>query len=351
MRDQSSDRDDAKTDGQQTGQGSALTQARRDLAASELALSESLETTAFLESILDASDDCIKVLTLDGDLVFMNNGGKAVMEIDDFLSIRGRAWSGFWEGAGKAAAEDALRAARAGRVGHFQGEAATAKGTRKFWDVTVTRIPGREGHDDHILSISRDITAAKLMEKQKELLSRELGHRIKNSLSVVQAIAIQTFRGTDLVKLREFNARLAALGAAQDLLLQTAWERASVRALVEQTLAAMCPPSRMVMELDDLHVSGRRGLSLALALHELGTNAVKYGALSTEAGMVRITATTVDGRFQFIWQELDGPPVTPPTHKGFGTRLITSNLESDFDGTVELNFDPTGLVLTLSAPQ
>lgn len=335
----------------EAGDSAALSQARIDLQASRAALTESLEAAAFLHSILNASSDCIKVLTFDGDLIFMNEGGKSIMEIDDFDAFRGCAWSGFWEGEGKLAAEAALDAARAGRVGHFQGSASTAKGTKKHWDVTVTLIPGRDGHEGNILSISRDITVASELEKQKALLSRELGHRIKNSLSVVQAIAMQTFRGGDPAKLRDFNARLGALGAAQDLLLQTVWEQVSVRELVERTLSPMCPPERLSLDIGDLRVDGRKGLSLALAIHELGTNALKYGALSNDDGTVLVKAGAGGGQFHFVWREIDGPVVSPPTHTGFGTRLMTRNLEADFGGAVELNFSPTGVVLSLSAPQ
>lgn len=330
--------------------GFALDQARSDLTASQVALAESLEATAFLKSVLDASQDCIKVLTMAGDVVYMNEGGQLLMEVDDFETIKGCAWTGFWAGAGRDLAEAALDSARSGRVGSFQGLASTAKGTEKYWDVTVTRIPGCNGHPNHFLSISRDITAAKHLEEQKELLSRELSHRIKNTLSVVQAIAAQTFRGVGGDGIREFNARLLALGEAQQLLLQSAWERVSVRELIDTTLAPMCPPNRIRKEIDATQLDGRRGLSLALALHELGTNAVKYGALSNETGEVFISFSSGSQGLLATWREINGPAVRPPEHTGFGTRLITRNLEADFGGTVEMNFDPEGLVVTLSAP-
>lgn len=329
---------------------SALARARSDLAESQSALAESLEATAFLQSVLDSSRDCIKVITLDGKIIFMNAGGQQVMEVDDFETIRGCPWTSFWEGADRLSAETALEAARGGRTGNFQGAASTAKGRPKYWDVTVTRIPGRDGGEDHILSISRDITSAREVNDQKDLLSRELGHRIKNSLAIVQAIAQQTFRGTDRSALENFNSRLVALGAAQALLLQTAWERVSIRGLVEQTLAPMCPPEQILLRIDDVLIDGRKGLSLALALHELGTNAVKYGALSTPAGRAELDVSNSNDQFRLTWRELGGPTVSAPTHTGFGTRLITRNLEADFGGKVELNFSPSGVVLTLSAP-
>lgn len=344
------DSEDLATGGETSGSSSALAQAQRDLAETRLALAESLEAAAFLQSVLDSSPDCIKVLTFGGDLIFMNEGGKEVMEVDDFEAIHGCSWTGFWEGDDRLAAQAALNAARAGRTAKFLGTASTAKGTRKFWDVTVARIPGGDGREDHILSISRDITAARTIEDHKDLISRELGHRIKNILSVVQAIAVQTFRDTDRPVLQRFNARLAALGAAQTLLLQTGWESVSARDLIEQTLTPMCPPDRISLEVDDVSINGRKGLSLALALHELGTNAVKYGALSNDSGTVEVSLAARADAFELTWRETGGPEITAPTHTGFGTRLMTRNLEADFGGSVQLNFNPSGLVLTLSAP-
>lgn len=329
---------------------STLDQARSELVASQTALAESIEATAFLKNVLDSSRDCIKVLTLAGDIVFMNEGGKTVMDVDDFEAIRGCPWTDFWQGADKLSAQAALNAARAGGTGNFQGAAPTAKGRPKHWDVTVTRILGRHGHADHILSISRDITDAREMADQKDLISREMGHRIKNSLAVVQAIALQTFRGADRQSLADFNARLASLGAAQALLLQASWERASVRELILQTLAPMCPPDRLNLEGMDFEINGRGALALALALHELGTNAVKYGALSNDRGSVAIILGSDEGHFKLTWQETGGPRVVAPTHTGFGTRLMTRNLESDLCATVELNFDADGVVLSLTAP-
>lgn len=328
----------------------AIDQARIELAASRRALALSIETSVFLESVLNASKDCIKVLTFDGELVFMNNGGQAVMEVDDFETVRGCPWIGFWEGEGKDAAQAALVVARDGGIGHFQGPADTAKGTPKYWDVTITRVPGANGARDHFLSISRDITEERRAQELRDLLSRELSHRVKNSLSVVQAIAMQTFRGNDEGRVRTFNSRLAALGRAQDLLLQGAWEPVPLRSIVESSLELVCPPGRCEVEGDQHALDAQRGLSLALALHELGTNAVKYGALSGANGIVRVAWAVADGRLRLTWEERGGPPVAVPSRKGFGTRLITRNLESDFDGEVELDFRQSGLMLTLTAP-
>lgn len=327
-----------------------LTQAESDLAASKMALADSLEARAFLESVLNASKDCIKVLTFDGELVFMNESGQAVMEVDDFGALKGLPWARFWEGTARNDAEQALATARAGGTGHFTGSAKTAKGTDRFWDVTVTHIPGRDSGAGHILSISRDITEAHRLEEQKELLSRELSHRVKNSLSLAQAIATQTFRGSDSGQLATYSTRLAALGAAQSLLLQKQWTSVSTNRLIEDALRPICSAERIALDVEDFEMDGRRALALALALHELGTNAIKYGALSQPGGSVLLSLSTKKGQLELIWREVGGPLVHLPLETGFGTRLITRNLQTDFGGKVELNYLPTGVVLTLSAP-
>jgi PAS domain S-box-containing protein len=321
-----------------------------DVQALQAALRASLETQVFLERVLNASKDCIKVLTLDGRLVFMNGGGREVMEVDDFDAVRGCPWLGFWEGEGREAAEAALAEALAGETGHFLGWADTAKGNPKYWDVTVSKVAGAGQEADYVLSISRDITDLKKAERRRELLARELGHRVKNSLALAQAIGMQTFRGVDVGRIADFNGRLAALGAAQDLLLQSEWTPVSVRSVVQTSIDALAPGGRCEAVGDDHQLDAQRGLSLALALHELTTNALKYGALSVEAGTVRIEWTAAGGLFRLSWRESGGPPVAPPGRTGFGTRIVTRNLETDFGGTVELSYRPTGVQLTLTAP-
>jgi two-component sensor histidine kinase len=320
------------------------------LVTSNLALARSLEATAFLEGVLNGSRDCIIVLTLDGDVLFINAGGQAVLEVDDVAQLHGRRWLSLWGDDHVGAAHAALESARAGHTGHFTGHGETTKQTQKWWDVTVTPIFGADGRPASLLSISRDISAARLLELERELLSNELSHRVKNVLAVVQAIAVQSFRDGDPNHLGAFTSRLAALGAAQDLLIQTAWQSASIRDVVEKALAPHCPGARCIFVGDEHVVDGKRALALALALHELATNAVKYGALSNAVGRVLIEWRVADGRFLLCWRESDGPPVGLPGPPGFGTRIVTRNLAAEFKGAVDMQHNPAGLVLMLTAP-
>ena len=310
----------------------------------------------FLRSVLEASGDCIKVLDLDGTLTFMTEAGQRLMEVSDFNAIRGCPWPDFWQGEGNADAKAAVAAALAGGRGRFQGEASTMAGTPKFWDVQVTPILGEDGRPAKLLSVSRDITAQKLAEQQQALLHEELAHRVKNTLAVVQAIASQTLRGdVTLAGARDaFTRRLATLARANDILLQSSWTAASLKAIIEAAAAVHgTASSRIAIEGPEVKIGPRAALSFALALHELSTNAVKYGALSTASGRVRISWALTRGRpqaFSFEWAEVGGPPVTPPTRTGFGTRLIDRMLASSLEADVRLDYAPRGVTLTVLGP-
>ncbi len=309
-----------------------------------------VHSVAFLESVLATSRDCIKVLTFDGELVFMNTGGQAVMEVDDFEDIRGCYWPSFWEGEQNAAATEALARAKAGLIGHFVGQANTMKGTPKWWDVTVKAIAGDGRWPAYIMSMSRDITIARELEVQRQLLSDELVHRVKNILSVVGAIANQSLRGIDPDRLDSFGARLAALGEAQGLLVERSTASGSLREVVTRAVSPHCPADRCSITGPSYELNARRTLALSLAIHELATNAAKYGAYANDVGRITIEWEVDDAVLHWTWRETDGPPVEPPLRTGFGTRIITRNLASEFRGEVDLQHLPSGLVLTLIAP-
>ncbi|MEP7239715.1 MAG: PAS domain-containing protein [Devosia sp.] len=204
----------------------------------------------------------------------------------------------------------------------------------------------------------RDITATKDAEAQQRVVSAELHHRIKNTLAMVAAIATQTLRGDDIADRRnDFSARLAALAGAHDMLMTATWSSAPLRSVVE---SAVEPHRSMHRRIEvsgpQVDLSPRQALSMALAVHELATNAVKYGALSVDGGRVDISWSTdgvgADGAAQFVfaWRESGGPPVVLPSRKGFGSRLISKVLPGDFRGEVQVDYAPGGMVCTLTAP-
>ncbi|WID94750.1 HWE histidine kinase domain-containing protein [Bosea vestrisii] len=304
----------------------------------------------FLRAVLTASDDCIKVISLDGALEFMSEGGQRVMEVQDFEAIRGSPWLQFWDGAGNADAQAALAAARAGKSYRFQGPASTAAGNMRYWDVQVSPIIASDGKPEAILSVSRDITALRAGEERYQLLAAELNHRIKNLLAMVSGIVNQSLRGQDepldAVK-RRLSDRLQALAAAQDVLMMASRHGADLRQLVEVVLAPHRSGERIAFDGPSVTLSSKCALAMALALHELGTNAVKYGALSQDGGHVDVSWRNEGGEFHFRWQESGGPRVTAPQRRGFGSQMIEKVLGGYLGGTARIDFAPDGIVLAL----
>lgn len=186
--------------------------------------------------------------------------------------------------------------------------------------------------------------------ERRELITHELKHRIGNLLAVVQAIARQTFSAANAASVEAFNARLLALGEAQKLLIDSETRPASIAEVVTAALAPhCCDGDHATISGPPLELSGRRAHALTLALHELATNAAKYGALSTDGGWIQIAWTMDDGMLDFLWREHGGPPVVTPLQRGFGSILITRNLSVAFGGQVEVAFNPEGLECRLTA--
>jgi PAS domain S-box-containing protein len=194
-------------------------------------------------------------------------------------------------------------------------------------------------------------------EAHLRLLVNELNHRVKNTLTIVQSIAAQTMRGADVSDRARsaFETRLAALAAAHDLLTTERWESASLRQVIEKAgRGCGATGGRLRIEGPEIRLQPRTAVSVAMAVHELCTNAVKYGALSNETGTVTIRWDTSgqegEERLRLVWQESGGPPVTPPDRRGFGTRMIERGLASDLGGTARIAFEPAGVLCTIEAP-
>lgn len=189
-------------------------------------------------------------------------------------------------------------------------------------------------------------------EAAMELLLNEIRHRVKNTLAMVQAIAMQTFRSTPVTERDAFVARLRALSEAHDLLTQKNWDTISAGETVERALRPFLDRNRtrIVFAGPDVRLPAAKALLIAMVLHELGTNAVKYGALSDENGKVdlRWDVTELDGktRLRLSWREHDGPRVEPPTRAGFGSRMLERALRSE-RGDARIEFPPEGVICTI----
>lgn len=191
------------------------------------------------------------------------------------------------------------------------------------------------------------------VEEQRRLLSQELNHRVKNLLTLVQIVARQTFAKLDArQEVQTFSSRLRAIADANDLLLQDDTHAAPIRMIVKNTIAPFGADqgARFTVRGPDLMLSSAWTVALQMALHELCTNASKYGALSTDDGVVTITWSAENSLFELVWDESRGPTVLPPDRTGFGSTVIQQALEQSLNGKVELEFLPSGLVCRITAP-
>jgi len=201
-----------------------------------------------------------------------------------------------------------------------------------------------------IAGASRDLTERKQGEDLQRLLLNELNHRVKNTLATVQAIAWQTLQtARDLPTAREaLDRRIRAMAQAHDLLTSRAWTGANLMDVVTRTLEAF-PPAQVDLSGRAVELPPKHALALSMALHELATNATKYGALSRTQGRVAVHWRVDDDQLHLAWQESDGPAVTAPVRKGFGSRLLEDFLVRDLGGETKLVYDPTGLRCTITA--
>jgi putative addiction module CopG family antidote len=206
--------------------------------------------------------------------------------------------------------------------------------------------------------VAFEITERKRWEERQRLLINELNHRVKNTLATVQSIAVQSFREMDAASCRNsttFQDRLFALARAHDLLTRDNWEGAELGEVIGEVIEPYCRESGGRCETDGPHVrlTPSMALALSMAVHELATNAAKYGALSVPTGRVSISWTVRPHSPRSLclrWREYGGPPVASPVRKGFGSRLIECSLASDLSGEVDLAFVATGVVCTIKAP-
>jgi two-component sensor histidine kinase len=197
-----------------------------------------------------------------------------------------------------------------------------------------------------------DITERKEREEKEHLLMREVNHRAKNILSVVQAIAHQIATQNPEDFIARFSERIRALSASQDLLVRNEWKGVEIVDLVHAQLAhfAGLIGSRIAVDGPKLRLKEAAAQAVGLALHELATNAGKYGALSTDRGRVDISWETVSGTFTMSWAECEGPPVSAPERHGFGTTVIKVMAERSIDGAVDLDYAPSGVTWRLTCP-
>lgn len=246
------------------------------------------------------------------------------------------------------------RLRRGEHVEHFETVRRRKDGSLVEISLTASPVRDAQGAIIGASKIARDITERRQAERLQRTLMHELNHRVKNTLATVQAIARQSFRSSSLdSREREtFEARLQAMSRAHDLLTQESWDGTDMAAVVAQVLAPY-QGERFEIGGSELRLTPRVALALTLALHELTTNAAKYGALSAPSGRVAITWSLSPADppcLALRWQESGGPRVSPPREKGFGSRLIERSLALELGGEVHISYEPGGVVCDVKVP-
>jgi two-component sensor histidine kinase len=221
----------------------------------------------------------------------------------------------------------------------------------RFWTATHTPLFSPDGEITHILSTVRDVTAQlteQRINEARKLLMREVDHRARNALTVVQSMV----RLTEAEELETFKqvllGRVETLARAQTSLARRKWEGAYLREIVEAELAALAPSGAYQLSGSDILLPAEHVQATSMILHELATNAHKYGALSVAGGAVSVSWRAEPDRLQLEWRERGGPPPIPPTRVGFGSRLI-ERLVEQLKGELRYDWRPQGLRVELAA--
>jgi PAS domain S-box-containing protein len=296
------------------------------------------ENARWLAAIVDSSDDAIVSKDLSGIISSWNSGAERLFGYTAEEAV-GKSILIIIP-PDRAGEEQSIlaRLRRGERIDHFETVRRRKDGQLIDVSLTVSPIRGASGQVVGASKIARDITERKRAQEQQRLLLGEIMHRVKNTLATVQAMATRTLRRTPAEERDAFTARLHALSKAHDLLTSDTWDKAPMRGVVGAALATF-QQERFEVAGPDLMLNASKSLHMTLALHELATNAAKYGALSSAAGRVRLSWCVEGGtRLKVCWRETGGPAVRRPTRKGFGSLLI----EHTFDA-VRFTYSPQGL--------
>jgi len=324
----------------------------RDAAQSELG-----RTTALLNTVLAATPDLIYAKDRDGSLLLANPATLATIG-KAWPAVAGRTVADWCAEPGEAAAIQANDRAviESGHSMRFE-ELFTSPAGRRIYLSTKAPLRNESGEIAGIVGVSTDITHRKAAEDHRDFLMRELSHRSKNLLAVTQSIARQSARSSpEIGEFQErFSDRLTALARLHDLLINEDWAGAPLADLVAAQLAPFAEAGRFEVSGPTVLLSPAAAQTISLALHELATNAAKYGALSVPSGKVKVrwnVSGPDDARvFCMSWSETGGPVVKPPTRKGFGSIVLERMGRQLCEGaTVRFEFRPEGLSWTLRAP-
>ncbi|MDB5715418.1 MAG: hypothetical protein JWO15_2815 [Sphingomonadales bacterium] len=306
-----------------------------------------------LASIVASSDDAIISKDLDGTVTSWNKAAERLFGYTADEIIGKTILLIVPEDRQKEETDIIGRIRRGEHIDHYD-TIRQAKDGRAIWtSLTVSPLRDAQGTIVGASTIARDMTERRHADEHRKTLIDELNHRVKNTLAVVQAIAAQTLGdGSTMQEARAaFGSRLINLGNAHDVLTRENWAGANLIDIVTDTVRPHAGgENRFTIEGEHVRLGPGAALSIAMAVHELCTNAAKYGALSTKEGRIQIIWALEGDRLKLTWTESGGPPVTTPKSKGFGSRLIEQALARELRGQVSMSYEPSVVVCTIDAP-
>lgn len=309
-----------------------------------------------LRSLIDGVLAFVGVLSVDGTLLMANEPAVAAsgLKRDELVGLP--FWECYWWGSDqqtKDKLQQAVARAASGEQIRYDAEIRIAGDQRMWIDFQISPVFGPDGEVIELIPSGVDITERKQSEAHREFLIRELSHRVKNTLATIQSLAGQTSRASSSWSefRASFNDRLKSIAASHDLLVKFQHEQIPLRALIEgQVLSYAAGEDRLKLVGEDVLLPGDSAHFLGLILHELATNAAKYGAFSTDTGTVSINwhlSKSDTGDLLVVrWQERGGPLVEHPTRRGFGTHLIERSLSGENNGA-QISYEAEGLTCTL----
>lgn len=321
-------------------------------------INSGLDSTAWLAAIVESSADSIISKDLNGIITSWNQGAERMFgyQADEIV---GRSILTIIPTDRTGEEDRILSVVRGGdRLRDFETVRRCKDGRLIHVSLTISPIRNQSGVVVGISKIARDITERKLAQETQTLLLKELNHRSKNLLAVADAIVRQTAKSTSAGDFVErVSRRLHALSINQDLMIERDWRGAEIVQIIKSQLTSVIddPLRRVHLDGPSYIVTPRVAQALGLAIYELAINAVKFGALSTGAGMVDVkwqVTSEAPREFKLIWREQGGPPpAARPARKGFGSTIIESMIARSVLGTATMTYAPTGLVWELTAPE
>lgn len=306
--------------------------------------------SARLAAIVSSSDDAIVSKTLDGVITSWNAAATRILGYEP-EEIVGKHITTIIPPHLRSEEDTIIAKLRRGeRIEHFDTIRMRKDGSLVHLSITVSPIRDSTGRIVGASKVARDVTERKRHEELQRTMYDELNHRVKNTLATVQALASQSLRGERSLSeaLDIFQARLMALSATHDHLSRNAWRSANLDDVVRDTLQPF--GARVVCEGPSVTLSPRQAITWGMIVHELATNAAKYGALSQPGGKVSVQwRRGQNGGVEFDWTETGGAPTTAPKRKGFGTLFVERSASSDLNGSAGFAYRPEGLHVHIGA--